>query len=116
VTLAAGNVVIMKMQVFMDGTGGTWNADGDICKANSLFELVTDSQTCENTDESTSMLPFVVELQHPITFDEYQTMKANKRGYVRLMDNNYWIREVKYVPQKLSTLTLLGANSICGTD
>lgn len=113
--LASGNTVFVKYMVEYNGTITDDTAFG-IGVTNNSFVLLEDDQSCDNIEQSTSALPFVVELKHPICYQEFSQMKENKRGYVTLMDNRYWIREVKYRPGKLSDLVLLGSEPICGTS
>lgn len=111
--LSSGNVVYVKYRIVYDEAS---NVSATICAKDSFFMIIDDSNNCTNIDQSTSALPFTIELQYPICYSEFKNIKQNKRGYVTLMGNKYYIRELTYRPKKLSNLVLLGANSICSTN
>lgn len=115
-----GNVAVVKFGFYAtleDSFDYVLINDGqhNHCYDNASFYLIDDEFSCENTEDSTSTLPFQLEFKYPICYSDFKTMKENKRGYITVNGQPYWIREIKYRPGKLSDLVLLGANTICQT-
>lgn len=79
---------------------------------NITFELISDG-TCESIDyNNQNSKPYEVELQYPLCYEDFELARQNKNGYITMANNRYWIKEINYKPKRLSTLKLIGNNSL----
>jgi len=76
------------------------------------FEMVGDGE-CESIDyNNQNSKPYEVELQYPLCYEDFELARQNKNGYITMANNRYWIKEINYKPKRLSTLKLIGNNSL----
>lgn len=111
--LSSGNTVLVKLMVELNGECEPLYSIFGIYVPDASFYLISDGDTCSDTEQSTSTLPFVLDFKYPICYSDFKKMKENKRGYIEIAGNRYWIRDIKYRPGKLSDLKLLGSQTLC---
>jgi len=72
-----------------------------------------DNSVCEDFDNGIQDAKArLISFKHPICYDDFLYLKANKRGYINLKGNKYWIKSVKYNDGKESEFELIGNNTI----
>jgi hypothetical protein len=54
----------------------------------------------------------MINFKYPLCFEDFLTIKNNKRGYISIENKKFWIKSLKYNPQKDSEFQLIGNNSI----
>jgi hypothetical protein len=73
----------------------------------------TANNECESIDyNNENSKPYEIEFQYPLCQEDYQLARQNKNGYIAVASNRYWIKEINYKPKRLSTLKLIGNNSL----
>ena len=78
------------------------------------FELLDDSDSCVTVNTAEDTLPYVTTLEYPLCFADYNTANLNKKGYINVNGFKHWIREIKYVNGKKSSLVLMTNDLLCG--
>jgi hypothetical protein len=112
-SLVAGNVVVVEISVpLIDiiGTGFYYLT----AIYDSTFQLISDNFNCESENIGNSSLPYVTTLEYPLCFADYNTANINKKGYINVNGFKHWIREIKYVNGKKSSLVLMTNDLLCG--
>lgn len=112
INLLVGENVIPVVRIVLSDNCTTPGAEIQIRDAS--FYLAADITDCETIETSTDAKPFILTFQYDLCHTDFMRCKNNKRGKWRVANQDYWIKEIKYVPQKLSTITLLGAESLGG--
>lgn len=112
ITLTAGQVVTALIAFkdysgFIIAVGGNYDFQAD----NVIFEMVSDG-TCETLSIDQDNKPFVLEFDYPLCQQDYQLIRDNKRGYITVKGQRFWIKELEYKPFALSHFVLMGNNSI----
>lgn len=112
ITLTAGQVVTACIAFkdysgFIIAVGGNYDFQAD----NVIFEMVSDG-TCETLSIDQDNKPFVLEFDYPLCQQDYQLIRDNKRGYITVKGQRFWIKELEYKPFALSHFVLMGNNSI----
>lgn len=112
ITLTAGQVVTACI-AFKDYSGFIIfiGGDYDFQADNVIFEMVSDG-TCETLSIDQDNKPFVLEFDYPLCQQDYQLIRDNKRGYITVKGQRFWIKELEYKPFALSHFVLMGNNSI----
>lgn len=112
ITLTAGQVVTALI-AFKDYSGFIIfiGGDYDFQADNVIFEMVSDG-TCETLSIDQDNKPFVLEFDYPLCQQDYQLIRDNKRGYITVKGQRFWIKELEYKPFALSHFVLMGNNSI----
>lgn len=79
------------------------------------WSLTADSTGCDNLTNDQEVKPFVLEFDYVLCHEDFKRIKTNKRGKIVVKNNDYYIKEIKYIPMGISKLTLMGSESICGS-
>lgn len=87
--------------------GGNYDFQAD----NIIFEMTSDG-TCETLSIDQDTKPFIVEFDYPLCQQDYQLIRDNKRGYITVKGQRFWIKELEFKPFALSHFVLMGNNSI----
>lgn len=113
--LAVGNVVMVRIaDVDMKGLVGMVNVW--IRFFDSVFELISDSLTeCNNIQlNEQDTKPFILEFNDYLCYEDFELIRQNKNGYINVMNNKYWIKELNYKHNGLSSFKLVGNTTFCG--
>ena len=111
ISLQTGNCVIVGIAAQVVTVNPLFSVD---YSADSIdFELIRDPDNCSNISEiDQNSKPYVINFEYPLCKSDYNTMSDNKRGYLTVGGNKYWISEVIYKPTKMSHLRLIGDNML----
>jgi len=109
ITMNAGECAMVLLNLSRPlGGAPVLNYQADLC----TFEMLT-SGGCESIDyNNQNSKPYEVELQYPLCYEDFELARQNKNGYITMANNRYWIKEINYKPKRLSTLKLIGNNSL----
>jgi len=113
--LSVGNVVMVKISdVSIQGLGGMVYVA--IRFFDSVFELIADSiSECNNIQlNEQDTKPFILEFNDFLCYNDFALMRQNKNGYINVMNNKYWIKELNYKHNGLSSFKLVGNTTFCG--
>lgn len=96
--LAVNDVVCSKM--YVKNTYGS----GDLTYQE--FTLLQDSTTEINVSDNEFYKPFLAKFKYDLCFADYERMRKDKTGIIRINNKNAWIKEVRYNPFGMSDITI----------
>ena len=77
------------------------------------FYQKEDNSACDDLIDTTQDAKArLISFKYPLCFEDFLTIKNNKRGYISIENKKFWIKSLKYNPQKDSEFQLIGNNSI----
>lgn len=109
IALVVGNVVCCELTVSYpigNNTGEVVVFSPDLMS----FELIDDTNSCDNITTQENTLPYILKFSHPICFEDYNNANKNKNGYIKIKGSKYWIKELNYKKDGLSTFVLMSNN------
>jgi len=77
------------------------------------FSLVRDSLTVLTSENSDHYKPFLAKFKYDLCFEDYEKMRKNKTGIIRINGVDTWIKEVKFNPFGASDFTVKYKNTLC---
>ena len=77
------------------------------------FSLVRDSLTVLTSENSDYYKPFLAKFKYDLCFEDYEKMRKNKTGIIRINGVDTWIKEVKFNPFGASDFTVKYKNTLC---
>jgi len=77
------------------------------------FSLVRDSLTVLTSENSDHYKPFLAKFKYDLCFEDYEKMRKNKTGIIRINGVDTWIKEVKFNPFGTSDFTVKYKNTLC---
>ena len=77
------------------------------------FSLVRDSLTVITSENSDYYKPFLAKFKYDLCFEDYEKMRKNKTGIIRINGVDTWIKEVKFNPFGASDFTVKYKNTLC---
>jgi hypothetical protein len=88
--------------------------EGVIVASNAKFTLLSDDASCENLEDiDDNFRPFLGEFEYPICYADYKKMQQDKKGIIRVNNQDTWIKEIKFNPKGLSNFIVKYKNSMC---
>ena len=77
------------------------------------FSLVRDSLTVLTSENSDHYKPFLAKFKYDLCFEDYEKMRKNKTGIIRINGVDTWIKEVKFNPFGASDFTVKYKDTLC---
>ena len=77
------------------------------------FSLVRDSLTVLTSENSDYYKPFLAKFKYDLCFEDYEKMRKNKTGIIRINGVDTWIKEVKFNPFGASDFTVIYKDTLC---
>ena len=77
------------------------------------FSLVRDSLTVLTSENSDYYKPFLAKFKYDLCFEDYEKMRKNKTGIIRINGVDTWIKEVKFNPFGASDFTVKYKDTLC---
>ena len=77
------------------------------------FSLVRDSLTVLTSEDSDHYKPFLAKFKYDLCFEDYEKMRKNKTGIIRINGVDTWIKEVKFNPFGASDFTVKYKDTLC---
>ena len=77
------------------------------------FSLVRDSLTVLTSENSDYYKPFLAKFKYDLCFEDYEKIRKNKTGIIRINGVDTWIKEVKFNPFGASDFTVKYKNTLC---
>lgn len=77
------------------------------------FSLVRDSLTVITSENSDYYKPFLAKFKYDLCFEDYEKMRKNKTGIIRINGVDTWIKEVKFNPFGASDFTVKYKDTLC---
>lgn len=77
------------------------------------FSLVRDSLTVLTSENSDNYKPFLAKFKYDLCFEDYEKMRKNKTGIIRINGVDTWIKEVKFNPFGASDFTVKYKKTLC---
>ena len=77
------------------------------------FSLVRDSVTVLTSEDSDHYKPFLAKFKYDLCFEDYEKMRKNKTGIIRINGVDTWIKEVKFNPFGASDFTVKYKDTLC---
>ncbi len=77
------------------------------------FSLVRDSLTVLTNENSDHYKPFLAKFKYDLCFEDYEKMRKNKTGIIRINGVDTWIKEVKFNPFGASDFTVKYKDTLC---
>ena len=103
-SLAVNDVVIAMYEITRDPTCYITYQE---------FSLVRDSLTVLTSENSDHYKPFLAKFKYDLCFEDYEKMRKNKTGIIRINGVDTWIKEVKFNPFGASDFTVKYKNTLC---
>lgn len=79
------------------------------------FELYDEPNGCNIAESNEEPTPYMLEFDYALCHEDYLRIKENKRAKFVVSGTEYYLKELKYVPRKVSKFKLIGKESICDT-
>ena len=77
------------------------------------FSLVRDSLTVITSENGDYYKPFLAKFKYDLCFEDYEKMRKNKTGIIRINGVDTWIKEVKFNPFGASDFTVKYKDTLC---
>lgn len=77
------------------------------------FSLVRDSLTVLTSENSDYYKPFLAKFKYDLCFEDYEKIRKNKTGIIRINGVDTWIKEVKFNPFGASDFTVKYKDTLC---
>ena len=77
------------------------------------FSLVRDSLTVLTSENSDHYKPFLAKFKYDLCFEDYEKIRKNKTGIIRINGVDTWIKEVKFNPFGASDFTVKYKDTLC---
>jgi len=77
------------------------------------FSVVRDSLTVLTSENSDHYKPFLAKFKYDLCFEDYEKIRKNKTGIIRINGVDTWIKEVKFNPFGASDFTVKYKNTLC---
>ena len=103
-SLAVNDVVIAMYEITRDPTCYITYQE---------FSLVRDSLTVLTSENSDHYKPFLAKFKYDLCFEDYEKMRKNKTGIIRINGVDTWIKEVKFNPFGASDFTVKYKDTLC---
>lgn len=111
ISLTVGQCALVDYTIEIVGAAAT--LDYPFVSDTINFFQKEDNSVCENFDnELQDSKARMIDFKYPLCFEDFLTIKKNKRGYISVENKKFWIKSLKYNPQKESEFQLIGNNSI----
>lgn len=113
ISLGIGNAVICELFASMPTPNSNIGATIFFFGDSQYFKLIEDSFGCINIDyNNQDSKPFVIDFDYPICQEDFNNAVKDKSGKIMVAGNDYWIKELIFRKNHLSSLTLIGNNYI----
>lgn len=114
IPINAGECVVVDFEFGYDSGSYIFiSTDIDFTAEKFNFFQKEDNSVCENFDnELQDSKARMINFKYPLCFEDFLFIKNNKRGYISVENKKFWIKSLKYNPQKESEFQLIGNNSI----
>lgn len=108
--LNIGNVVVVKHRFEYSGVGfQQW----ELNSSQSTFKLIKDGLGCTNlTKDGSEFRPFETELTARLCKNDFESIKANREGFIYIYGEKCWIKKIEYISNRVSKLNLIHKKSI----
>ena len=103
-SLAVNDVVIAMYEITRDPTCYITYQE---------FSLVRDSLTVLTSENSDHYKPFLAKFKYDLCFEDYEKIRKNKTGIIRINGVDTWIKEVKFNPFGASDFTVKYKDTLC---
>lgn len=115
IDLKPGNIVIPAFRIRTDLNGGTFSLRDMVELDLGTFQIdQADYIGYENLPQSNEQQKLLQwEFETIISECDFETISNNPYGYFTINGKNGWIKELKYIPGKLSTIKLLTDETLC---
>lgn len=81
---------------------------------NAEWSLPKDSTGCDTQNNNNGdSKPNIIDFSANLCYSELKTIRDNKRGYITIKGNKYFIKSITWQPKTLPKFQLIGSESLC---